>query len=337
MSEETTTPEVGSGANLTVAESVEGFEALLTTEEDSKEQPEAVEEEVVENNNEEEAEAEETEEVEEVEEVEAEEVEDSQEEEETEEDTPQTYTVKAAGQDKEVTIDELVTNYQLGADYTKKTQEIADQRKEIETESHAIIEARQVRDLYSQRLQSLEVILSQDENPSDMAALKENDPIGYAVKVAEMTERREQLQQVRNEQESINAQQRQANALEQQKLVGLEAAKLNKVLPEFSDQAKGEQLRNEIRNYGKSIGFKDEELANVYDSRHVVTLHKAMMYDKLQKSKPGVNKKVAKAPKMVKSGTKTTKNSNSVMKQQSQKLKGSGKVRDAAKLFENFI
>jgi hypothetical protein len=62
-----------------------------------------------------------------------------------------------------------------------------------------------------------------------------------------------------------------------------------------------------------------------------------MMYDKLQKSKPGVNKKVAKAPKMVKSGTKTTKNSNSVMKQQSQKLKGSGKVRDAAKLFENFI
>jgi hypothetical protein len=153
MSEETTTPEVGSGANLTVAESVEGFEALLTTEEDSKEQPEAVEEEVVENNNEEEAEAEETEEVEEVEEVEAEEVEDSQEEEETEEDTPQTYTVKAAGQDKEVTIDELVTNYQLGADYTKKTQEIADQRKEIETESHAIIEARLVIDLYSKRLQ----------------------------------------------------------------------------------------------------------------------------------------------------------------------------------------
>ena len=326
MSEETTTPEVGSGANLTVAESVEGFEALLTTEEDSKEQPEAVEEEVVEDSNEEETEAEETEEVE-----------DSQEEEETEEDAPQTYTVKAAGQDKEVTVEELVTNYQLGADYTKKTQEIAEQRKEIEAESHAILEARQVRDLYSQRLQSLEGILSQDENPSDMAALKENDPIGYAVRVAEMTERKEQLQLVRNEQDSINAQQHQQQALEQRKLVSLESAKLKQVLPEFSDQAKGEQLRNEIRNYGKSVGFKDEELAQVYDSRHVVTLHKAMMYDKLQKSKPGVNKKVAKAPKMVKSGTKTTKNSNSVMKQQSQKLKGSGRVRDAAKLFENFI
>jgi len=334
MSEETTTPEVGSGANLTVAESVEGFEALLTTEEDSKEQPEAVEEEVVEDSNEEEAESEETAEVEE---VETEEVEDSQEEEETEEDAPQTYTVKAAGQDKEVTVEELVTNYQLGADYTKKTQEIAEQRKEIEAESHAILEARQVRDLYSQRLQSLEGILSQDEDPSDMAALKENDPIGYAVRVAEMTERKEQLQLVRNEQDSINAQQHQQQALEQRKLVSLESAKLNQVLPEFSDQAKGEQLRNEIRNYGKSVGFKDEELAQVYDSRHVVTLHKAMMYDKLQKSKPGVNKKVAKAPKMVKSGTKTTKNSNSVMKQQSQKLKGSGRVRDAAKLFENFI
>jgi hypothetical protein len=88
------------------------------------------------------------------------------------------------------------------------------------------------------------------------------------------------------------------------KFVQQEATKLSQVLPEFSDPTKGEQIRNEIRNYGKSIGFTDQELSQVYDSRHVLTLHKAMMYDKLQKSKPAVTKKVSKAPKMVKSGTK---------------------------------
>ena len=55
------------------------------------------------------------------------------------------------------------------------------------------------------------------------------------------------------------------------------------------------------------MGFTDQELSQVYDSRHVLVLHKAAMYDKLQKSKPGVQKKVANAPKMIKSGTKQTK------------------------------
>jgi hypothetical protein len=44
--------------------------------------------------------------------------------------------------------------YQLGADYTKKTQELAENRKAVEAEARAIIEAKQVRDTYAQRLTS---------------------------------------------------------------------------------------------------------------------------------------------------------------------------------------
>ena len=58
--------------------------------------------------------------------------------------------LKLAGEEKEVTLDELKKSYQLGTDYTKKTQEVAEQRKVIEQEAKAIIEARQVRDDYSQ-------------------------------------------------------------------------------------------------------------------------------------------------------------------------------------------
>ncbi|MDA9097048.1 hypothetical protein N9J50_01805 [Methylophilaceae bacterium] len=331
MSDETMTPEQGSG-NLTVSESVSGFESFLDSQENPvKDNSESVSEEVVEETleaSEEEVESEEdTYEAEDSDEV----------EEETEEEAPQTFTVKASGEEKEVTFDELVSGYQLGADYTKKTQELAENRKAVEAEAKAIIEAQQVRDTYAQRLQAVEQLLTMNDSPEDIASMKENDPIGYAVKVAEMTEKKEQLQAVRAEQQRIAQQQQADRAQAMQRQIAQESAKLAEVLPEFSDKAKGEQIRNEIRNYGKTVGFTDQELSQVYDSRHVLVLHKAAMYDKLQKSKPGVQKKVANAPKMIKSGTKVKQGNNDVQRRQKQQLKGSGKVRDAAKLFENFI
>ena len=329
------TPEQGSG-NLTVSESVSGFESFLDSQENPvKDNSESVSEEVVEETleaSEEEVESEEQSEEETYEAEDSDEV-----EEETEEEAPQKFTVKASGEEKEVTFDELVSGYQLGADYTKKTQELAENRKAVEAEAKAIIEAQQVRDTYAQRLQAVEQLLTMNDSPEDIASMKENDQIGWAIKVAEMTEKKEQLEAVRAEQQRIAQQQQADRAQAMQRQIAQESAKLAEVLPEFSDKAKGEQLRSEIRNYGKTVGFTDQELSQVYDSRHVLVLHKAAMYDKLQKSKPGVQKKVANAPKMIKSGTKVKQGNNDVQKRQKAQLKGSGKVRDAAKLFENFI
>ena len=337
MSEETMTPETGSG-ELTVNEAAAQFEGFLSAGEESTDQPETVEteateesvEEVVDESGEEEVVADES--------MEAQDEGDEEAEYEEEELETPTYTIKAAGEEKEVTLDELMQGYQLGADYTKKTQEVAEQRKALEAEQAAVQEAKQVRDIYAQRLQAIEQFLSQGEDsPEQLAQMKENDPIGYAVKVAELTEKKEQLAQVRAEQQRLAQQQQSEHQQNMAKFVQQEATKLSQVLPEFSDQAKGEQLRSEIRNYGKSVGFTDNELANVYDSRHVLILHKAMQYDKLQKAKPKVTKKVAQAPKMVKSGTKVKAGDRDLRKKQMNKLKQTGRAADAAALFENFI
>jgi hypothetical protein len=334
MSEETMTPEQGSG-ELTVNEAAKQFEGFLSAGEDSNEQPETVEEEAEDSSDYEEAVEAIDDEVVDAEDVDTD---DDNEVEEEELEEEARYTVKAAGEEKEVTLEELMQGYQLGADYTKKTQELAENRKAIEAEAKAIIEAKQVRDTYAQRLQAIEQFLtSGQDSQEDLAVMKENDPIGYAVKVAELTEKKEQLAQVRAEQARIAQQQQAEQQQNMARHVQEEAQKLSQVLPEFSDPTKGEQIRNEIRNYGKSAGFTDAELSQVYDSRHVLMLHKAMMYDKLQKSKPAVNKKVAQAPKMVKSGTKVKEGNRDVRKQQLNKLKQTGKVRDAAALFENFI
>jgi len=336
MSEETMTPETGSG-ELTVNEAAAQFEGFLSAGEDYDPNAKSVEAEAEDSADYEEAVEATEDDVVDTDELEAEGEEETEvEEEELEE--PQYYTVKAAGEEKQVTLDELMQGYQLGADYTKKTQEVAEQRKAVEAEAKAIQEAKQVRDTYAQRLQAIEQFLTgNQDSPEDLAAMKENDPIGYAVKVAELTEKKEQLAQVRAEQQRLAQQQQAEQQQEMAKHVQQEAQKLSQVLPEFSDPTKGEQLRSEIRNYGKSVGFTDQELSQVYDSRHVLTLHKAMMYDKLQKSKPAVSKKVAQAPKMVKAGTKVKEGNTDVRKKQMNKLKQSGKVRDAAALFENFI
>ena len=327
------TSDTTESGNLTVADAASQIEGMLSTPEDSTEQPEAVEEQ--------------TEVVEEVEETEAEpEVEFEEEtEEEAEEESEvegieeeQTFTIKASGEEKEVTLDELKKSYQLGTDYTKKTQEVAEQRKIIEQEAKAIIEARKVRDDYSSKLQAVEqFLLSNNDAPEDLSAMKENDPIGYSVKVAEMTEKKEQLQAIQAEKHRLAQEQQSEQAKQLQQFVQEEAQKLSVSLPEFSDKAKGEQVRNDIRSYGKKIGFTDAELSQVYDSRHVLVLHKAAQYDKLMSGKANVKKKVAKAPKTVKGGAKVKQTNIDTKRKQMARLKHSGRKEDAAALFENFI
>ena len=329
MSENTMTPEESGSGTLTVSQAANAFEGLMDTPANSTEQR-AGEQEIQEQAQEQEAEPQQEEEV----------VEDDAElqEDDSQEEEP-SYVVKAAGEEKEVPLSELIKGYQLGADYTKKTTEVAEQRKLVEAERGAIEEAKYARDSYAQRLQAIDNFLTSQMPQEDLHSLKENDPIGYAVKVAELSEKKEQLQAIRAEQARIAQEQQSDYARAMSDRVAQEASKLAQVLPEFSDPVKGDNFRKEIRNYGKTLGFTDEELSQVYDSRHVLTLQKAMMYDKLQKSKPAITKKVNEAPRMLRAGTSggnKQSDAQKLQKQQSQ-LRNSGKVRDAAALFEQLL
>lgn len=248
------------------------------------------------------------------------------------------YRVKAAGEEREVTLDELIKGYQLGTDYTKKSQTVAEERKAVEAERQRIEEAKVLRDQYAQRLQLIEQMLNQQPETENLDYLKENDPIGYAVKVAELSQREKQLAQVRAERERIMQQQMQEHQQTLQQKVAEEAQKLAAVLPEFVDPQKGDVVRKEIRSFGKQLGFSDEELASVYDSRAVLTLWKAMQYDKLQSAKPGITKKVNEAPKAIKPGVAQSRDSNSEeLKKLKAKARSSGRVADAAAIFERFL
>jgi hypothetical protein len=254
---------------------------------------------------------------------------------EPEETTP-TYRVKVGKEEVEVPLDELIKGYSRTSDYTKKTQEVAEQRKAVEAQQAKIEEAARLRDQYAQRLSIIEQMLQQPE--PDLSQLKETDPIGYAVAVAEQTERQKQLAAVQQERARL-AQQQQSEQAERLKMhLATEAAKLREAIPEWQDEVKGEIIKKEIREYAKSVGFSDQELAQVYDSRAVTALYKAAQYDKLMKGKIDATKKVTQAPRMLKPGTSTPETRQTEQsKKLKQQVRKTGKVKDAARLFESFL
>jgi hypothetical protein len=246
------------------------------------------------------------------------------------------YKVKAAGEEIEVDEDELIKGYQQGADYTKKSQALAEQRKALEAERNHLEYVKQERQAYAQKLRALDSFLTQQDQGVNLDVLKETDPIGYAVAVAEQSQREKQLAVVRNEQQRLAQQQQAEQQASLQNHLRQESEKLVSLIPELSTP-QGDAVRKQIRDYAKSVGWTDQELSSVYDSRAVVSLYKAMKYEQLQKSKPELTKKLQAAPKMMRSGTSVPPAKSSQDKQAMQRLRETGKVSDAAKAFERFF
>jgi hypothetical protein len=261
-----------------------------------------------------------------------------EEQEESEEEVQETprYRVKTGDEEVEVDLDELIKGYSRTSDYTKKTQNLAEQRKVVEAERSRIEEAARLRDQYAQRLQVIEQLLTQPEE--DLNALKDQDPIGYAVKMGERMEKERQLAAVRQEQQQIAAYQQAEYQQRLQATLSSEAERLRAAIPEFADKEKGESVRRELRDLAKSVGYSDQELSAVYDHRALLVLYKAAQYDRLTKGKVQTNKKVSEAPRMLKPGTTQPRNAkDDQLGKLRKQLSNSGKKTDAARLFEQFL
>ena len=248
------------------------------------------------------------------------------------------YRVKVSGEEVEVSLDELLNGYSRTADYQKKTQSLAEQRKAVEADRVKIDEAAKTRETYAQRLQVIEQLLQQQDQGQDLASLKSEDPIAYAVAMGEKMERDKQLQAVQIERQRVQQEQQSYTQVQLQKHIQAEQAKLVEAIPEFKDDVKAEVIRRDIRNYAKAQGFTDQELSQVYDSRAVLALYKAAQYDKLMAGKGVTSKKVANAPKTIRPGTSNPQSSeNETAKKDRAALRQSGNKKDAARLFERFL
>src|SRR5689334_2167984 len=96
----------------------------------------------------------------------------------TEADDP-IVTIKIDGKDVEVKLSELKNGYQRQADYTRKTMEVAEQRKAAQAENE---KAQQERQTYAANLQRMQVQLEvalQEQQQTDWQKLIEENPQEY--------------------------------------------------------------------------------------------------------------------------------------------------------------
>ena len=243
------------------------------------------------------------------------------------------YTVTIDGTDYEVTQDELIQGYQRNADYTRKTQELAaekQQSSDFVERSKKDVETKLARlDQLNQAAQSQ---LQQEYAQIDFEKLYEEDPAEAARLEHKMRKKNEQLQQVQRQTQELQTQEFSKYLEEQQK-------KLSVKVPEMNHPEKGSEFKKQMRNYLSSVGFNNQEIDSVYDHRYVLLVKDAMNYRNLQKAKPEIKKKAVNAPKVVRGGVSKSKGQQQaeVRRQQLSKLRKTGKVADAAKLFRSLV
>jgi len=254
-----------------------------------------------------------------------------EEEEPEEEEQQQTFTVKVDGKEVSVTLDELQKGYSRTQDYTRKTQQIAEVRKQVEQETQAV---RAERGQYAQLLGALQAQLQSLEPQVDMDYLYQEDPIEWVRQKEIMRERQEKLGAIQAEQYRLSqvSQYEQQRAMEVQLESQQEA--LLAALPEWKDSKKAKVEKALVIESAKAAGFSDEDLKSVYDHRLVLLLRKAAMYDQMVSKRQGIKPVVNNGPRSAKPGAAGRVSTTNESMRAKQRLAKTGRVDDAASAIE---
>ena len=244
-----------------------------------------------------------------------------------------TYKVKVAGQELDVTLDELRNGYSRDADYRQKTEELSNQRKNFQSESE------KQRQDYSQKLNELNQRLSTAQqdlnaeiNSADLDRMYDEDP----------TEAARVERKLKKKQDALNQSLQQAQAEQKEQFSSFlqdQQRKLVSKMPEFSDPAKASSLKANMKSTLNNYGFNDQEVAQVYDHRIVMLVNDAMKYRSMQNSKPNIAKKITKPSKPFSSGVKQGKSEANLKlrREKFSRLKTSGSMKAAQDVFLDMI
>ena len=244
-----------------------------------------------------------------------------------------TYKVKVAGQEFDVTLDELTNGYSRDADYRRKTEDLALDKKQFQAESE------KQRQDYSTKLGELNQMMSVAQqqlnaeiNSADLEKLYEEDPTEAARIEHRLKKKQEKLDLAMQKTQSEQKKQFDGFLQDQQR-------KLVQKMPEFSNPDKASQLKTSMKSTLNSYGFNDQEIAQVYDHRIVMLVNDAMKFRSMQKAKPNMAKKISKPGRVFSSGVKKDKAEINLTKRKEKlsRLKKTGNIKDATSIFLDMV
>jgi hypothetical protein len=240
------------------------------------------------------------------------------------------HQVIVNGEKIDVDLEELKAGYQKDADYRRKTEEIAIEKRELKSEEDRL------KNQYSTKMEDLNSLvatlnaeINNDVNSQELDRLWDEDPTEAARVDRKINKRKQSIQQAQQKLREHQQTQFQEILKEEQK-------KLHLKHPELADPIKGTTVKSNIMNYLSSKGFTNEDVARIYDSRMFDVIMDGM---KAKATKPNLVSKKVKPSKFVKSGVKSTKED---MDSQSRlnkikTLKKSGSTKDATELLMRYL
>jgi len=241
-------------------------------------------------------------------------------------------TLEVDGEEK--TIEELRSGFLRQKDYTRKTQELAENRKAMEAQYQEIERERAE---YAQLLPAMaERIQQAAEQEPDWDTLYDTDPVMAAKAERQWRKEQEgrvaQLQAVQAEQqrmqqiEAQKQQQMQQSYLEQQRHI------LPDIIPEWRDKKVAATEATQIRDFLLGEGFSEQDVSGMSNATLVKLARKAMLYDRGETRANEVKAKPKKPrAKILKSGSRASQPKRTSAAQEAQnRARKTGRVNDAA-------
>lgn len=254
---------------------------------------------------------------------------------EEEEDKPPVFTVKVDGKNVEVTLEELQKGYSREADYTRKTQQVSEERRAFQAEAELV---RTERQQYAQLLGSLQAQLQQNAAPKlDMDRLYSEDPIEW-VRQKELARDAEKVHAaIVSEKQRLSHIQAQEQYQSMQAHLAQQQDAMLKAIPEWSNPDKAKAEKTLLIEWGQKLGFSSDELKNIFDHRAVVALRKAALYDQMMTKRGNIRPAVNNGPKPAKPGAAGRMDNITDARRSQQRLAKTGRVNDAASAIEHLL
>lgn len=231
-------------------------------------------------------------------------------------------------------IRELRKQNMLHADYTRKTQALADQRKAVEAKAQEIETAR------TQQLSQLGFLantlaqqITHIEQNTNWDELRQKDPAAFVAAREAIAQRQNALRQAYGAYQQVEAQKQQETQAQRQKRLAQEAELLPSRIPDWADEKVAERERGDLAAYLEKDGFGKEDESLLENHKAIALFRKAMLYDRQQADMAKAKAKAEKpVPKVTKGGVASSDAKDHEIKQAQERLRKSGRLDDAAAL-----
>lgn len=163
----------------------------------------------------------------------------------------------------------------MQADYTRKTQEVAETRKALEAQQAAIAQQAEAQKANLQeyvRLAAIDDRLAQFQR-IDWATLDRDDPVRAQALGREFSMLTYAQRELKDHLSAKEAQALEAQRSDTAKKLQEGRAALAKAIPNFTPE-----LAKNLRDHGTSYGFSAEEVSGIQDARQVQVLHDAYLW-----------------------------------------------------------